>query len=166
MYSHLSCLVQLNQTQVNFSLCCGSFGQVWIQQSHSGADQTTAPRPSWRGGLGPVLNKLWYGWMDEPMNGWAWHTYCFFFFLQFLVHLQKEQCESVPHQTNKKNNIVFGPDQSKWTSWLSWCEYTSQHLKWIKTFHQICPKTKMHSCLGTTLINFFDPLQMLTTVHP
>ncbi len=22
-----------------------------------------------------------------------------------------------------------------------------QHLTWIKTFHQICPKTKMHSCL-------------------
>ncbi len=43
--------------------------------------------------------------------------------------------------------------------------YTSQHLKWIKTFHQSCPKTKMRSRLRTTLINFFDPLQMLTTVY-
>ncbi len=30
--------------------------------------------------------------------------------------------------------------------------YTSQHLKWIKTFHQSCPKTKMRSCLKTTLM--------------
>uniref|UniRef100_A0A672KS53 RAB GTPase activating protein 1 n=1 Tax=Sinocyclocheilus grahami TaxID=75366 RepID=A0A672KS53_SINGR len=42
--------------------------------------------------------------------------------------------------------------------------YTSQCLKWIKTFHQSCPKTKMRSCLRTTLMNFFDPLQMLTAV--
>ncbi len=35
---HLSCLVRLNQTQVRFPSWCGSFGQVWIQQSHSGAD--------------------------------------------------------------------------------------------------------------------------------
>ncbi len=37
--------------------------------------------------------------------------------------------------------------------------YSSQHLKWIKTFHQSCPKTKMRSCVRTTLINFFDPFQ-------
>ncbi len=49
------------------------------------------------------------------------------FCLQFLVHLQKGQCKSKPHQTKKKN-ILFGPDQSKWTSGLSWCEYT---LSWI-----------------------------------
>ncbi len=32
------------------------------------------------------------------------------------------------------------------------CVCGSQHLKWIKTFKKSCP------------INFFDPLQMLTTV--
>ncbi len=37
MYSHLSSLVRLKQTLVHFPLWCGSFGQVWIQQSHSGA---------------------------------------------------------------------------------------------------------------------------------
>ncbi len=42
--------------------------------------------------------------------------------------------------------------------------YSSQHLKWIKAFHQSCPKTKMCSRLRTTLMNLFDPLQMLTTV--
>ncbi len=45
------------------------------------------------------------------------------FCLQFLVHLQKGQCESEPHQTKQINN-AFGPDQSKWTSGLSWCECT------------------------------------------
>ncbi len=34
-------------------------------------------------------------------------------------------------------------------------KYTSQHLKWIQTFHQCCPKTKMRSCLRTTFMNFF-----------
>ncbi len=34
--------------------------------------------------------------------------------------------------------------------------YSSQHLK---------HKTKMRSCLRTTLMNFFDPLQMLTIVY-
>ncbi len=43
--------------------------------------------------------------------------------------------------------------------------YSSQHLKWTQTFHQSCPKIKMHSCLRTTSMNFFDPLQMLTTVY-
>ncbi len=61
VYSHLSCLVRLNQTQVCFPSWSGSFGQVWIQKSQSGADQTTVPRPSWRGGLSPLPNKLWYG---------------------------------------------------------------------------------------------------------
>ncbi len=42
--------------------------------------------------------------------------------------------------------------------------FSSQHLKWIKTFHQSCPKTKISSHLWTTLINFFDPLQILTTI--
>ncbi len=32
VYSHLSCLVRLNQTQVCLPPWCGSFGQVWIQQ--------------------------------------------------------------------------------------------------------------------------------------
>ncbi len=41
--------------------------------------------------------------------------------------------------------------------------YSSQHLKWIKTFHQSCPK--MRSCLRATLVNIFDPLQMSTTVY-
>ncbi len=45
------------------------------------------------------------------------------FCLQFLVHLKKGQCESEPHQTKTKN-ILFGPDQSKWTIGLSWCENT------------------------------------------
>ncbi len=37
--------------------------------------------------------------------------------LQFLVHFQKEQCESEPHQTTKKiNNMYLVQDQSKWTS--------------------------------------------------
>ncbi len=36
---------------------------------------------------------------------------------------KKGQCESEQHQT-KKINIVFGLDQSKWPSGLSWCEYT------------------------------------------
>ncbi len=70
LYSHLPCLVWLNQTEVRFPSWCGSFGQVWMQQSHSGADQGTVPKPSWRGGLGLLPNKLWSGWMDKPMNGW------------------------------------------------------------------------------------------------
>ncbi len=31
---------------------------------------------------------------------------------------------TTPNKTKQKINIVFGPDQSKWTSGLSWCEYT------------------------------------------
>ncbi len=46
---------------------------------------------------------------------------CVFFTVS--CSLAKGQCESELHQT-KKINIVFGPDQSKWTSGLSWCEYT------------------------------------------
>ncbi len=45
----------------------------YIQLSHSGADQTTVPRPSWRGGLGPVPNELWYGWMDD-LSTWVLFT--------------------------------------------------------------------------------------------
>ncbi len=41
--------------------------------------------------------------------------------------------------------------------------HTIQHLKWIKT--SSCPKTKMRSCLWTTLMNLFDPLQSLTTIY-
>ncbi len=42
--------------------------------------------------------------------------------------------------------------------------YSSQHLKpLIKVV--LKPKTKMCSCLRTTLMNYFDPLQMLTTVY-
>ncbi len=38
--------------------------------------------------------------------------------------------------------------------------YSSQHLKWIKTFHQRCPKTKTIPVLVLRqLILFFDPLQ-------
>ncbi len=46
--------------------------------------------------------------------------------------------------------------------------YRSQHLKWIKTFHEICPKTKTTPVLvlgQLTLIHFCDPLQMSTTVY-
>ncbi len=71
----------------------------------------------------------WSGskWTLVRFNGWTneWMTLAHVWFcLQFMVHLQKGQCESKSHQTNKKNNnIEFGPDQSKWTSGLSWCEY-------------------------------------------
>ncbi len=37
--SHLPHLVQLNRTRVCFPSWCGSFGQVRMQQSHSGAHQ-------------------------------------------------------------------------------------------------------------------------------
>ncbi len=46
---------------------------------------------------------------------------------------------------------------------ISSMNYSSLHLKWIKTFSSSCPKTKM-CCLWTTLINFFDSLKMLTTI--
>ncbi len=36
--------------------------------------------------------------------------------------------------------------------------YSSQHLKWIRNFHQSCSKTK-------TLMNFFDPLQMCIYIY-
>ncbi len=40
----------------------------------------------------------------------------------------------------------------------------SSHLKRIKkTVNQSCPKTRM--CFRTTLMNGFDPLQMLTSVY-
>ncbi len=57
-----TCLVRFNRTQVRFPPC-GSFGQVWIQQSHSSTDQTSVLRPSWRGCLSPLPNELWYNWM-------------------------------------------------------------------------------------------------------
>ncbi len=41
-----------------------------------------------------------------------------------MVHLQKGQWESQLQQNKKKINIVSGPDQRRWTSGLSWCEYT------------------------------------------
>ncbi len=56
--------VLFGSTESNSSRC-RSFGRVRIQQSHSGANQTTVPRPSWRGGLGLLPNELWYGWMDD-----------------------------------------------------------------------------------------------------
>ncbi len=37
--SHLPHLVRLNRTRVRFPSWCGSFGQVRMQQSHSGAHQ-------------------------------------------------------------------------------------------------------------------------------
>ncbi len=86
---------------------------MWKQQSHSGADQTTVPRPSWRGGLGPLPNELWYSWIDEPMNGWSLHTCCIVY--NFWFTCKKGSVKE--NRTKKiKINIVFGPDQSKWPS--------------------------------------------------
>ncbi len=44
------------------------------------------------------------------------------FCLQFLVHLQKGQCESEPHQPNNKNIYIYlsGPKQMKYQTFLMW----------------------------------------------
>ncbi len=36
-----------------------------------------------------------------------------------------------------------------------WQKVHIKHLKWIKTFYQSCPKTKMHSCLRWTFLIHF-----------
>ncbi len=45
-------------------------------------------------------------------------------------------------------------------------KYTSQHLKWIKTFIKVVLRQEHILVLGfrTTLMKGFDPLQMLTSV--
>ncbi len=68
-YSHMSCLVRFELNSNSFPHLVRIFGQVWIQQSHTGVrTNKTEPRPCWRGGLGPHPNELWYGWMDEWMT--------------------------------------------------------------------------------------------------
>jgi len=43
--------------------------------------------------------------------------------------------------------------------------YSCQHLKWIKTFHQSYTSlNNTRSFLKTTMMNCFDPLQILSTV--
>ncbi len=60
---------------------------------------------------------------DEPMNGWPYaHMWVC---IQFWFTCKKCSVKRTTTKQNKtKINIVFGPDQSKWTSGLSWCEYT------------------------------------------
>ncbi len=92
VYSHLSCLVWLNRTRVRFSSWCGSFGQVWIQQSHSVHTKQPHRDPAeemvsvqTNSGTVECMNQ----WMDDLM-----HMYGF-----VLVHVQKGKCESEPQQT-------------------------------------------------------------------
>ncbi len=63
--SHLPHLVWLNRTRVSFPSWCGSFGQVRNAAIALGcapkADQTSVPRPPWRGGLGTLSNEPWSG---------------------------------------------------------------------------------------------------------
>ncbi len=59
-------------------------------------------------------------WMDDLK-----HTCGFVYSFWFTC---KKGSVKANRTKQKKINIVFGPDQSKWTSGLSWCEYT---LSWI-----------------------------------
>ncbi len=81
--------------------------------------------------------------------------------------------KSLLHHTNQSSCIMFitacnvmmyRSRSGVLNAFILFLKYSSQQLNWIKIFHQSCPKTKMRSCLRTTLMNFFDALQMLTTV--
>ncbi len=103
VYSHLSCLARLNWTQVRFPLWCGSFVQVWIQQSHSGADQTTVSRWS-RSASKQTLVRL-NGWTNE----WMTLAHVVLFTISGLLAKR-----AVWKRTKlKKINIVFGQDQKQ-----------------------------------------------------
>ncbi len=97
----------------------------------------------------------------------------FFFFGQILVLSTSQMC-SLNFNHNCLlwwyDNINVGDDiKCKWIELFLYRLYSSQHLKWIKNgsklFIKVVLKPKTHSCLRTTLMNFFDPLQMLTTVY-
>ncbi len=59
-------------------------------------------------------------WMNQWMNDIK-HTCGFVYSFWFTC---KKGSVKANRTKQKKINIVFGPDLSKWTSGLSWCEYT------------------------------------------
>ncbi len=118
VYSHLSCLVRLNQTQASFPLWCGSFGQVWIQQSHSGADQTTVLR-RWRGvTVRFQMNSGTVEWMNQWMDDLK-HT------CGFVSGSLAKRAVWKWTTPNKKNQYCIWSRPKQVTSC---CEYT---LRWI-----------------------------------
>ncbi len=46
------------------------------------------------------------------------------FVYNFWFTCKKGSVKANRTKQKQKIHIVFGPDQRKWTSWLSWCEYT------------------------------------------
>ncbi len=68
----------------------------------------------------------------------------------FIILDQKWSYRTPLHQTKKKINIVFGPDQSKWTSGFSWCEYT---LRSVYSWHGD-ESSRTVSDFFTRLINY------------
>ncbi len=111
LYSHLSCLVRLNWTQV-CSLMVRIFWAGVNTASHSVADQNNRTRPSWRGGLGPLPNQLWYGWMDEPMHDLSTRVVLF----TTSGGTCNKASMTVNHTKKKNNRHCIWSDQSKWTS--------------------------------------------------
>ncbi len=53
-----------------------------------------------------------------------------------------------------KNAVIFITIKNNYSLFEYILKYSSQHLKWVKTFHQSCPKTKMCQLWWTFLIHF------------
>ncbi len=70
---------------------------------------------------GSKLTRL-NGWTVEWMNQWIDVLSTSGFVYNFWFTCKKGSVKA-NHTRTKKINIVFGPDQSKWTSWLSWGLY-------------------------------------------
>jgi len=76
------------------------------------------------------------------------------------VSLEKHESQ-FPQKTLSSTTVLNMYNNMKGTLGTKSAYYTSQHLKRIKTFHQSCPKTKMCSCLRTTLMNLTSNVDYL-----
>ncbi len=109
-----------------FSPWCGSFGQVWIQQYSTKqpyrdpAEEVVSVRFQ--------INSGTVEWMNQWMND---NEHKCVFVYSFWFTCKKGSVKANGTKQNKKINIVFGPDQSKWTSIRSSCEYTLRELLWM-----------------------------------
>ncbi len=121
MYSHLSCLVRLNRTQVYFPhlvriFWAGVNTAIAIGCTPNNCTETQLKR--WSLSASKQTLRRLNGWTNEWMT---LSTRVVLFTVSGSLAKRAVWKRTAP---NKKINIVFSPGQSKWTSRLSWCEYT------------------------------------------
>ncbi len=142
MYSHLSCLVRLNRTQVRFPPWCRSFGQVWIQESNNCTD-TQLKRWSQSGSK----------WTPVRLNGWPYSTRVVLFTISGTLAKRAAWNRTTPKKKKKSTLYLVQTKASELADYsgvntplniVCWCYY-GYHGKFlpITEWKPICGRTRL-----------------------